>query len=65
MAITVQVNGPHPCWIDFTLPFGKTVRLDHRELLELEHAVAEAKRQVLCKLDRRDWHELDPKLAAP
>lgn len=57
-----EVGGPYPCWIRLTVD-GKDLSISHTELLALEQAVAEAKRQVLMKLDRRDWHEVDPKLA--
>lgn len=39
------------------------IRLRHNDFLKLEHAISEAKRQILCSLDKRDWHELDPNLA--
>lgn len=62
MSITVEVGGPYPCWI--TITDGRDgLRLRHTDLLALEHAVAEAKRQVLMKLPRKDWQEVDPKLA--
>lgn len=59
----VEVNGPFPCWIGLRDENGDGMRIRHTELLALEHAVAEAKRQVLCKLDRNYWHEVDPSLA--
>jgi hypothetical protein len=62
--INVTVNGPYPCWIRMTDESGTVVSIRHTELLSLENAVAEAKRQVLSKLPRRDWHEVDPKLVA-
>jgi hypothetical protein len=58
-----MVWGPHPCTISITLESGSEIRIDHRQLLELEGALLEAKRQVLCRLDSRDWHEVDPRLA--
>jgi hypothetical protein len=65
MAINVQVWGPYPCWITLKDERGTEVRISHTELLKLEHAVAEAKRQVLMKLPSKDWHEVDPALAKP
>jgi hypothetical protein len=63
MNIDVEVWGPHPCWIKVRVDGQEVMSIPHTQLLQLEHAVAEAKRQVLCKLDRRDWHEVDAKLA--
>lgn len=61
-AFKVTVTGPHPCWIEIT--DGRNgLRLSHTDLLQVEHAIAEAKRQVLCKLPRNRWHEVDPNLA--
>jgi hypothetical protein len=62
--IKVDVDGPYPCRIRMVDDRdGEAISLPHTRLLELEHAIAEAKRQVLCKLPREQWHEVDPKLA--
>lgn len=61
--ITVEVGGPYPCWVTLRDENGDGMRIRHSELLQWESAMAEAKRQVLCKLDRNDWHEIDPTLA--
>lgn len=62
--ITVEVSvGGHPCWIRLIAENGNALTLDHRELLRLENALAEAKRRILCELPRSCWHEVDPKLA--
>jgi hypothetical protein len=58
----IKVSDPYPCWISIQHDGGE-LRLSHKELLALEHAVAEAKRQCLCKLNPYQWHEIDPKLA--
>lgn len=65
MPIDVYVGGPWPCWVEFSgiTDERRTFRIRHTDLLQLEHAVQEAKRQVLCKLARSDWHEVDPMYA--
>jgi hypothetical protein len=63
MNIEIEVAGPYPCWITLKGPGDEVISLRHTDLLAIEHAIAEAKRQVLCKLPRRDWHEVDPSLA--
>lgn len=63
--ITIDVSsGGYPVFIRLLDESGNQLAsMRHTELLKLEHAVAEAKRKVLCALDQRDWHEVDPKLA--
>lgn len=62
--IRVEVSrGGHPVWIRLVAENGNALSLDHRGLLQLENALAEAKRHILCELPRSHWHEVDPKLA--
>jgi hypothetical protein len=62
--IKVEVaRGGYPLWIRLIAENGNALSLDHRELLQLEHALAEAKKHILCELPRNMWHEVDPKLA--
>lgn len=62
--IKVQVSsGGYPVHLKLVAENGNAMGLDHRELLQLEHALAEAKRHILCELPRSMWHEVDPKLA--
>lgn len=65
MSIKLEVGDPYPCWISLYIDGEQVAKIQHTQLLQLEHAVAEAKRQVLCKLDRRDWHQVDSTLAGP
>lgn len=63
MSIEARVDDPYPCWVSLYIDGKQVAKIPHTQLLQLEHAVAEAKRQVLCKLDRRDWHQVDATLA--
>lgn len=62
--VRIEVSeGGYPCRVRLIDESGNAMSISHTELLRLEHAVAEAKRKVLCSLPRADWHEVDPKLA--
>lgn len=57
--VRINVSDPYPCWVEIEIG-GEKMKLRHTDLLSLEHAIAEAKRQVLCKLPRDAWHEVSP-----
>lgn len=60
--IAITVSEPHPCWISIKIDnMAATIR--HEDFLELEQAIKRAKRDLLDKLDRRDWYLIDPDLA--
>lgn len=60
---TIVTNGGgYPVRIEIVVGPG-SICLDHKRLLELEHAIAKARREVLMELPRDRWHEVDPALA--
>lgn len=62
MKINVSQGG-YPVWVEIIIGEMR-VTIKHTEFLRLENAMTEARREILCSLDQRDWHTFDPKLAS-